>query len=299
MVSKVVWQIVAEKGSPEGGVRASISLLRRNRDFRRAYLSSLISLGGDWFLLVALFGLVFDLTDSAIAVAFLLAAQDLTYFFVSPVMGILADRLNRKHVMVTADVGRAVLCVGFLFTQSENTWWIVYPLLAAMACFSAAFEPASAAALPNLVDGEDLATANALSGSLWGTMLTVGAALGGVVTAALGRDAAIAIDAVSFVGSALLIIRIERSFQETRSDETPARLREAAKETVHYARRDHRVLALLAVKFGWGLAGGVLVLVPILAKETFHAGEMGIGLLLAARGVGALIGPFVGRVLAG
>ncbi len=286
---------MAEKGSPEGGVRASISLLRRNRDFRRAYLSSLISLGGDWFLLVALFGLVFDLTDSAIAVAFLLAAQDLTYFFVSPVMGILADRLNRKHVMVTADVGRAVLCVGFLFTQSENTWWIVYPLLAAMACFSAAFEPASAAALPNLVDGEDLATANALSGSLWGTMLTVGAALGGVVTAALGRDAAIAIDAVSFVGSALLIIRIERSFQETRSDETPARLREAAKETVHYARRDHRVLALLAVKFGWGLAGGVLVLVPILAKETFHAGEMGIGLLLAARGVGALIGPFVGR----
>jgi MFS family permease len=290
---------VAEKGSPEGSVRASISLLRRNRDFRRAYLSSLISLGGDWFLLVALFGLVFDITGSAIAVAFLLAAQDLTYFVVSPVMGMLADRLDRKHVMVTADIGRAVLCVGFLFTQTESTWWIVYPLLAAMACFSAAFEPASAAALPNLVEGEDLATANALGGSLWGTMLTVGAALGGVVTAVLGRDAAIAIDAVSFAGSAILIIRIGRSFQEARVEETPARLREAARETVQYARRDHRVLALLAVKFGWGLAGGVLVLVPLLAKGKFHAGEMGIGLLLAARGVGALIGPFVGRAALG
>jgi MFS family permease len=292
-------QIVAEKGSPEGGVRASISLLRRNRDFRRAYLSSLISLGGDWFLLVALFGLVLDITGSPIAVAFLLAAQDLTYFFVSPVMGILADRLDRKHLMVTADIGRAVLCVGFLFTQTESTWWIVYPLLAAMACFSAAFEPASAAALPNLVDGEDLATANALGGSLWGTMLTVGAALGGVTTAVLGRDAAIAIDAVSFVGSALLLIRIRRSFQEVRVQETPARLREAARQTVQYARRDHRVLALLAVKFGWGLAGGVLVLVPFLARGKFHAGEMGIGLLLAARGVGALIGPFVGRAALG
>ncbi|MGZ8652304.1 MAG: MFS transporter, partial [Actinomycetota bacterium] len=168
-----------------------------------------------------------------------------------------------------------------------------------MACFSAAFEPASAAALPNLVDGEDLATANALSGSLWGTMLTVGAALGGVVTAALGRDAAIAIDAVSFVGSALLIIRIGRSFQEARIEETPARIREAARETVQYARRDHRVFALLAVKFGWGLAGGVLVLVPILATEKYHAGDMGIGLLLAARGLGALIGPFVGRAALG
>ena len=293
---------MSEHGSiqtPDGGARASISLLRRNRDFRRAYLSSLISLGGDWFLLVALFGLVLDLTDSALAVAFLLAAQDLTYFIVSPVMGILADRLDRKRVMVTADIGRAVLCVGFLFTQTESTWWIVYPLLAAMACFSAAFEPASAAALPTLVDGEDLATANALSGSLWGTMLTVGAALGGVVTAVVGRDAAIAIDAVSFVGSALLIIRIDRSFQESRVQEIPTRLREAATQTVQYARRDHRVLALLAVKFGWGLAGGVLVLVPVLARDRFHAGEMGIGLLLAARGVGALIGPFVGRAALG
>ena len=290
---------MAKPGSPDGGVRASISLLRRNRDFRRAYLSSLISLGGDWFLLVALFGLVQDITDSALAVAFLLAAQDLTYFAVSPVMGILADRLDRKRVMVVADIGRAVLCVGFLFTQSESTWWLVYPLLAAMACFMAAFEPASAAALPNLVDGEDLATANALGGSLWGTMLMVGAALGGVTTAVLGRDAAIAIDAVSFIGSALLLIRIRRSFQEVRVQETPTRLREAARQTVAYARRDHRVLALLAVKFGWGLAGGVLVLVPLLANGRFDAGEMGIGLLLAARGVGALVGPFVGRAVLG
>ena len=81
--------------------------------------------------------------------------------------------------------------------------------------------------------------------------------------------------------------------------ETPTRLREAARQTVQYARRDHRVLALLAVKFGWGLAGGVLVLVPLLARGKFHAGEMGIGLLLAARGVGALIGPFVGRASLG
>ena len=279
----------------EGGLRASVSLIRRNRDFRKAYLSSLISLGGDWFLLVALFGLVYDLTDSALAIAFLLAAQDLTFFVVSPFMGVLTDRLDRKWLMVVADVGRAVLCVGFLFTQSEGTVWIVYPLLAAMACFSAVFEPASLAALPNLVDGDDLATANALSGSLWGTMLTVGAALGGIVTAILGRDAAIVIDAVSFIGSALLIVRIRRSFQESRVDVTPTGLREAATQTVRYARRDHRVLALLAVKFGCGLAGGVLVLVPVLAKTKFDAGDVGIGLLLAGRGVGALIGPFVGR----
>ena len=291
-----------ERGYPrarDGGARASASLLRRNRDFRRAYLASLISLGGDWFLLVALFGLVLDLTGSALAVAFLLAAQDLTYFFLSPIGGLLADRLDRKRLMVTADVARAVLCLGFLAVQSHTLVWFVYPLLAAMACFSAAFEPASAAALPNLVDGDDLVTANAMSGSLWGTMLVVGAALGGLVTAAFGRDAAIGIDAASFVGSALLLVQIRRSFQEARGAEAPESLGESAKETVRYARRDHRVLALLAVKFGWGLAGGVLVLIPLLARGRFHAGEVGIGLLLAARGVGALIGPFIGRAALG
>ena len=289
---------MAQDGSHDarvGGLRASASLLRRNRDFRRVYVASLISLGGDWFLVVALFGLVLDLGASALGVAFLLAAQDLTYFLVSPFAGVLADRLDRRRLMVAADLARAVLCLGFLFVRSADVVWIVYPLLATMACFSAAFEPASAAALPNLVEPEDLSTANALSGSLWGTMLAVGAALGGIVTAALGRDAAIAIDAMSFVASAALIVGIRRSFQEARTTASQDRVVDAAKDTVRYARRDHRVLALLAVKFGWGLAGGVLVLIPLLAVDRFDAGAVGIGLLLAARGVGALIGPFVGR----
>jgi MFS family permease len=291
-----------ERGTAEtgGGLRASFSLLRRNRDFRHLYVASLISLGGDWFLLVALFALVLDLTDSAIAVAFVIAAQDLTYFVVSPVMGVLADRLDRRKLMVVADLARAILCLGFLGIRTEETVWAVFPLLGAMAAFSAAFEPATQAALPNLVEQEDLATANALSGSLWGTMLAVGAALGGVVAAVFGRDAAIVIDAASFALSGWLIFGIRRAFSETRRDEEGmgTALR-ASTDTLRYARKDHRVLALLAVKFGWGVAGGVLVLIPLLAKGDFHAGEIGIGLLMASRGVGALIGPFVGRAALG
>jgi MFS family permease len=282
----------------EGGFRASVSLLRRNRDFRHVYLASLISLGGDWFLLVALFGLVLDLTGSGVAVALLLAAQDLTYFLMSPFGGVLADRLDRRKMMVVADLARAVLCLGFLLLHSSSVVWLVYVLLAAMATFSAAFEPASAAALPNLVEPKDLSTANALSGSLWGTMLAVGAAIGGIVTAVFGRNTAIVIDSASFLASAALVVGIKRSFSEARAPEHTGVV-EATSETLRYARKDHRVLALLAVKFGWGVAGGVLVVIPILAKNVFVAGEVGIGLLLAARGVGALIGPFAGRAALG
>src|SRR3990172_5102419 len=293
----VVWQIVVATREPiesEGGIRASVSLLRRNPDFRRLYFASLISLGGDWFLIVALFGLVLGLTGQAVAVAFTIAVQDLTYFVASPFAGVLADRLDRRRLMIAADLARSALVPGVLLVRSEDTVWLLYVLLAAVAVFSAAFEPASAAALPNLVEDRDLSTANALSGSLWGTMLAVGAGLGGVVAAALGRDAAIVIDSVSFLVSALLILRIRASFSEARTEREHASVREDTVETVRYARKDHRVLALLGVKFGWGIAGGVLVVIPLLAYETFDAGDVGLGLLMAARGVGALVGPYAG-----
>ncbi len=284
--------------APSGGARASWSLLRRNRDFRRVYIASAISLGGDWFLLVALFGLVLDLTHSPILVSLLLAVQNLPLFLLAPLGGALADRLDRRKLMVACDVARTVITIGFLLVRTSGTVGLAFGLLAGLASFAAAFDPASSAALPNLVEEDDLATANALTGSLWGTMLAVGAALGGLVAALLGRDAAILIDAASFGLSAALIASVHRRFSQEREQEH-AGIVEATRETVRYAGKDHRVLALLAVKAGFGLGAGVLVLISVFAKEVFHGGDIAIGLLMASRGIGALIGPFVGRSLLG
>jgi predicted MFS family arabinose efflux permease len=136
-------------------------------------------------------------------------------------------------------------------------------------------------------------------GSAWGTMLAVGAAVGGVVVATLGNDAAFVIDAVSFAFSAFLIWRIRTPFSEKRGSEEHPGVVEATREAVVYARRDHRVLALLMVKGGFGLAAGVLVLISVFAEKVFDAGAIGIGILMGARGLGALIGPFLGRWIAG
>ena len=282
-----------------GGLRAAFSLLRRNGDFRKLYLASLISLGGDWFLLVALFGLALDLTGSAISVAVLIAVQEIPFFLMSPIGGVITDRLDRKRLMVICDVARAVLVLGLLFVNDAGTMWIAYVLLGVTSSFAAVFDPASSAAMPNLVEPADLGPANALSGSLWGTMLAVGAALGGIVAAWLGRDVAFAVDAASFVVSALLIARIHRPFSAERTEAVETNVIRATVETIHYARRDHRVLALVTVKAGFGLAAGVLALIAVFADTVFHAGEVGIGILMAGRGVGALIGPFLGRWLSG
>lgn len=294
---------MAEPGSEtahEGGFRASVSLLRRNRAFRRLFFASVISLGGDWFLFVAIGGLILDATGNATSVGLAILAQELAFFLASPFAGALADRMDRRKLMIGCDVARAVICVGFL-AVGEGTVWLAYPLLALLAVFAAPFDPASSAAIPNVVTPQDLSIANALGGSLWGTMLAIGAALGGVVASVFGADTAFLLDGASFVVSALLLSGIHVSFSERDPSEVTEHpgVVEATRETIRYARRDHRVLALIGVKGGFGLAAGVLALIPVFGKRVFDAGDIGFGLLMAARGVGALIGPFIGHRLAG
>jgi len=281
------------------GARAAIGLLGRNRDFRRLFLASVISLGGDWFLFVALGGLVLEVTGKASSVGILIFAQELPVFIATPWAGWLADRLDRRSLMIACDVARTAICASFLFVGPSNLW-LAYLLLVGLSVFAAVFDPASSAALPNVVDPEDLPTANALSGSLWGTMLAVGAALGGVVATLFGRDTAFLVDAVSFAISALLLLGVRRPFSAARDEhDEHVGIVEATRETIRYARRDGRVWALVSVKFGFGVAAGVLALIAVFAKEIFRAGDVGFGLLMAARGVGALIGPFLGHRLAG
>src|SRR5436190_11852831 len=147
-----------------GGARRAWGLIRRNRDFRRFYVAQLISFAGDWFLLVALYGLVLETTHSAFLASLILVAELAPQFLVAPVGGALADRMNRQVLMVLCDLARVVLCLGFLLA-GPGTIWVIYPLLAGIAVFSAAFEPTSTAAVPNLVDSDDLPTANVLVGS--------------------------------------------------------------------------------------------------------------------------------------
>jgi MFS family permease len=279
----------------QAGLWRSVGLLRRNRSFRRLYVAQLISYAGDWFATVALLGLVNDLSGgSATLTTLVLVAQMLSIALFSPLGGHLADRVDRQRLMVAADAVRTVLALGFLLIDSPGELWLAYVLIASISALSAAFTPASQAAVPNLVAPRDLPAANVLEGAAWGTMLAVGGALGGVVAAALGRDAAFVGDALSFVISGLLLLGIRGRFAEDRPHEHP-RLVEAMRETVRYAKRDHRVLALLSVKGGFGLAAGAIGLLPIFALEVFHAGDRGTGILWAARGVGALVGPFLVR----
>ena len=273
-------------------------LLRRNRDFRLLYAGSLISLGGDWFLTVALLDLVLQLTGSATLASLMLLCQSLPIFFFTPVAGHAVDRIDRRRLMIAVDLARCGACLLPLLARTPAALPFAYAGVVLISIGSAYFEPASQAALPNIVPLEDLAAANVLMGSAWGTMLAVGAAVGGVVTMRFGRDTSFVVDSISFLASACILWRMRARFSETRPPhhEQPPLL-ESMRQTARYARENPRVLALLTSKGGYGLGAGVVALLSVFGKEVFRAGAFGIGMLFAARGLGALVGPFVVRAL--
>src|SRR5512140_1091354 len=157
-------------------------LLTRNRDFRLLYIGSLISLGADWFLTVALLDLVLSLTSSATLASLMLLCQSLPIFFFTPMAGHLVDRIDRRKLMIVVDLARTGACLLPLLARTPAALPFAYLGVVLISIGSAYFEPAAQAALPNIVTTDELGAANVLMGSTWGTMLAAGAALGGLVT---------------------------------------------------------------------------------------------------------------------
>ena len=283
-----------------------LDLLRSNRNFRLLFIGQTISQLGDWFNTVAVYSLLLDLTGSATAVAWMLIVQLLPIAFIGPVAGVVVDRLNRRRIMMAADIIRGVLILGLLFVRHADQIWIAYVVTGCTVAAQAFFEPARTATIPNVTSADELLPANALSSATWSAMLAIGASVGGVVTAVFGRDIAFIVNSLSFFISAIFI-------SMTRYDATPA-IRPALKnwidltgipdlvEGFRYVRQQAHVAALMLVKAGWGLAGGILLLLAIFGQRVFPIGgssAAGIGVLYGARGIGAALGPITLRWILG
>ena len=278
-----------------------VDLLRREKDFRRVFASELVSLGGDWFAVVPLLALLPKLTGSGMWGGLVLAADTAVFALLSPYAGSIVDRLDRRKIMVAADVVCAVLISLLLFVRSSGTVWIAIVALSGVAGAKAFYSPAAAAALPNLVDKEDLPTATVLNGATWGTMLAVGAALGGVMASLIGAHWCFALDAVSFLLSGIYTWRTTRPFGEDRRHLPRAGVRADLRETWSYARTEPRVVGLLACKIGPSFGNGAIAMYPVFAAQVWgycvEDVAFATGMLFAARGIGALLWPILGRTV--
>jgi MFS family permease len=290
-----------------------VRLVRYNHNFRRLWLAQIVSEIGDWFYTLAIYSLLLQLTGRASSVALALVLQVLPQTFIGPAAGVINDRVRRKRVMITADVARMIIVFAMLLVRSRSTVWLVYPLLLLETLVAAFFEPARTAVVPNITPREDVLLANTLSSATWSVNLLIGASVGGVVAALLGRDAVFVLNALSFLISAILIGRMK--FEEPHAQSAaPLRARDALDfspivEGIRYVRKDRRLLAAMFGKAGELMIGPSWVLFTVMGHQYFHVhlrgidpqrgAMLGMSLLLGARGIGAVVGPLFSARWAG
>src|SRR5215472_16967392 len=285
--------------------QAYSNLIRTNRNFRLLWIAQVISEQGDWLYSIAVYSLLLELTGSARYVGFAFVLQVLPQFFVSPTAGVINDRISRKKVMIFADWSRAAIVLGMMLVRGPEPVWLLYSLLFMETILWALFEPGRSAAIPNLVGESELTVANTLSTTTWSFNFAMGVAIGGVLAAYFGRNTVFVLNSLSFVLSALLIRRM--NFTEPHAENLPPlKVKDLAdfspmREGVRYVWRDPRLRTTIFIKPGVGLMAVNWVLLPIFGERIFpihragfnqqQAGMLGMSLLMACRGVGAIIGP--------
>jgi MFS family permease len=276
-------------------VPAPFSVLTRNRDFRRLFGAELVVLGADWFVMVPLLVLLPELTGSGVWGALVLAADTGVAALLLPYAGTIADRIDRRKILMVANLTALAAALLLFVVRSAATAPLALVAVGVMAVAKAFYSPAASAALPNVVEPEDLAAANAVAGSAWGTTTIVGASLGGIVSSAFGAYVSFAVTVVCLLLAVVLTALVRRPLQAPRDgDPASPRAWPALIEALRYIAARPRLRALVTVKSAVGLGNGVLTVFPLLAG-LYGVGALGAGLLFALRGAGALFGPLVMR----
>ncbi len=267
--------------------------LLRNARFLRLWIGQGTSFVGDAVSMVALVVLVVEITGSASAVGGALVAR-LLPTIASPLAGVIADRVDRRVVLVASDLARAVLVLGLVFARDLAT---IYVLVFLMGLARTVFNPTVRAAFPSVVGGGDLTRANALISGTFSTSIMVGPALGGLLVATMGVDAAFVADAVTYLVSAILLSTVPMPRPRRESEEEAGFVHDL-RSGFGYLLGARVPLAIVVGAFLTILTINATVPAEVfLAKETFGAGDAGYGLLVSLWGGGMVLGSAMMAVL--
>jgi MFS family permease len=276
-------------------------LVQSNYNFRNLWFGQIISLLGDWFNLIASAALVAALTESGLAVGSLFVVRMLSPFIMSPFAGVVADRYNRKKILIATDILRTFTAFGFLLVNTPEEVWLLYALTALQLAIGGFFYPARNALLPEIVATRDLGTANALSSVTWSVMLAFGAALGGIVSGAIGLYPAFAIDGCTFLVSAFFLSRIGLADSTgTKGKKTIISAIHEYLEGLKYLVRNPDILVITLHKAALGLLlFATFDVVQIAVAEKIFiigiGGGIGLGAMFAVTGLGTGLGPVLVR----
>jgi len=274
--------------------------LLANRNLVRLLAGEFISSIGDWLYLVALLIVVYQESSDPVLLGIVGAARVLPYVFLSIPAGIVADRFDRRLILMSTDIARGVIMLGLAWLVAVDGPLLAVVALAIVAtCFSSFFGPAIGSYLPTLVkDESQLGPANSAWSSLDNLAFIIGPAVGGILIAASGLTLAFLLNAVSFAICAAILVglpSIKPEQEATQTGEDASAEAADAADAVS-ARRILRTIArplggLIVIDVvGAFVFGGLGILTVVLATDVLGASEAGTGYLNAAIGVGGVVG---------
>ena len=271
------------------GATRRLSLLRRNRGFALLFWATAGSAVGTYLAALALSVDILDRTDSGRWLAALLIADFLPLVLIGLTLGPLVDRLSRRRLMVVSDLVRAGTFLALPFVDEPAA---IVALAAVNGIATGFFRPAVWAGMPNLVADDEREQATSLLMTVENLAWIVGPVLAGTLLAASGPDVAYWVNAVTFMLSASFVARIPA--RSLRSDDPITRghwddLRDGLSLVV----RSRHLVTVLVVWSAAGIATACVNVAEVpLAKNEIGAGNLGLGVLVAATGVGLAVGSF-------
>ncbi|MDQ2659567.1 MAG: MFS transporter [Verrucomicrobiota bacterium] len=261
----------------------------RHRNYRLFFYGQLVSLIGTWMQTTAMSWLVYQITGSKLLLGVVAAVSSAPMIFFSLWGGALADRYPKRRIILCTQVSQ-MLPAFFLALLAWRGWATPVTIIATaiVSGIAMAFDmPARQAFTLDMTSREDLLNAISLNSSIFNGARIVGPALAGLVIGSVGTAACFALNGVSFIAVivSLLMMRLPPYVAQ------PATTRPSAWSGLHYVWQNRRVRTILGLLgavgvFGWSYA----VLLPAFARDVFHLGANGYGVLMSASGIGALLG---------
>jgi MFS family permease len=263
----------------------------KHRNFQLFFSGQLISLIGTWMQSIAEAWLVYRLTGSSLLLGSVGFASQIPVFLVAPIGGIVADRYDRRRIVIGTQIASMLLAstLAFLVLSHQVRVWHIFVLAALLGVVNAFDIPGRQAFLVDMVGKEDLMNAIALNSSMFNGARIVGPAIGGILVARIGEGWCFFSNAVSYIAVITGLLMMDVPRREYKAP--PGSHLSHIIEGFGFARRTKPIRALLMLL---GLVSLVAmpyaILMPVFADKILHGGARGLGILMGATGVGALLG---------
>jgi MFS family permease len=266
----------------------------RQRNYRLFFLGQLVSVAGTWMQTVAQSFVVLDLTHSGTQLGLTSAARFLPMFVFGPLGGVFADRMDRRRVLYVTQTLSGLLAGVFAVTVGTHSirLWIVYLLALALGFVNVFDNPARQSFISEMVSAGDLPNAVTLNSVAMNMARVLGAALGGVIAAAIGLALCFTINALSF-GAVLVSLAAMRS-SELFPAKRVSRQKKQVRQGLRYVRNTPELLIpLLMIAVIGTLAWEFQVSLPLMASKVFHGGAASYGVMASVMGGGAVVGGLI------